>query len=148
MVILYFLLLLFVVAPTGTIIHEGGHFLGAKLVGADYVTCVIGRGNTIFSFTKKNTSITFGLFFFITGSTESFRRKPYTNEEKAFITMCGPLNNLLFIIVFWFIFLMYSSEIMLLFVLYNGWMGIVNLIPFRIKDRKSDGYILWKMLFN
>ncbi|HEX6594359.1 MAG TPA: site-2 protease family protein [Bacillota bacterium] len=131
-----------------TFIHECGHAFGAKLVQADQIKLTIGYGKEKCSIRLKNMFIILRTNIFFGGLTESERNKPYKPWEIACITVCGPLMNSLFTLIFYMIYTKYASEYILVFSLLNGWMAFANLVPYKIKNKMSDGYIFLNVLFN
>ncbi|HLR80023.1 MAG TPA: site-2 protease family protein [Bacillota bacterium] len=147
MVILIIYLFVFV-SPISTLIHEGGHALGAKLVQADRIDLTIGNGKEKCSIRLKNIVIILRTNFFFGGLTESERKQPYKPWEMACITVCGPLMNSLFALLFYILYTIYTSEYILVFSLLNGWMALANFVPYKINNKKSDGYVFFNILFN
>src|SRR5699024_12465773 len=66
----------------------------------------------------------------------------------ACITVCGPLMNSLFALLFYILYTIYTSEYILVFSLLNGWMALANFVPYKINNKKSDGYVFFNILFN
>lgn len=72
------------------------------------------------------------------------RHDEFSIREKAYISAGGPfLNGVMALIYFvWPPFLMY--DVVTLFLLFNFYLAIVNLIPFVFRGNASDGYHLLK----
>lgn len=138
--------LILIVAPISTIIHESGHMIGSFLSKSDHMKLSIGYGKEIIHFSKKNIEVTIRLFFFLNGNTKSERHRPYGVMEHILISVCGPLNNIIFVFLFYFIYMIHPNDYILLFIFFNGWLAITNIIPYKIKDRYSDGYLIVKMI--
>src|SRR5699024_10643909 len=102
--------------------------------------------------------------------------------EMACITVCGPLMNSLFALLFYILYTIYTSEYILVFSLLNGWilrcihsyrlykvykiatrtsctseyilvfsllngwMALANFVPYKINNKKSDGYVFFNIL--
>lgn len=143
-----FLYLVFVVAPVGTIVHECGHLLGAGTVQADKITLSIGRGKQMISFSLKRIRITVYAIFFLGGQARSKRKTSYKPMEIIWVTFCGLLSSSLFAVLFYFLYNAYSSPYIKLLFLFNGWLAIVNSIPFKINGMQSDGYTICKEIFH
>ncbi|MUK87224.1 hypothetical protein GMD78_02260 [Ornithinibacillus sp. L9] len=146
---IYLLLYLFLIAaPFSTIIHELGHLVGATIVKADQITLSIGTGKNAYTFSKDNIRISFQPSFLLTGLTKSERSKPYNSLEVAFITFCGPLFNILSFILFTGLHnFVHENSYFFLLMLLNGWIATVNMVPFKVNNKESDGYIIFKQLF-
>ncbi|QQZ09816.1 hypothetical protein [Heyndrickxia vini] len=145
MVLLF--LFLFIAAPITIFIHEFGHALGSLLMRADKIEMNIGSGRKIYSIHCYKWTINVYLLYILGAHTFSEREPYFSKLEQIVITAFGPLLNG----VVWFIFQwwipIHSQNIWQLFALFNLWLFLVNLIPFKIGGKQSDGYtILQKLL--
>src|SRR5690625_396800 len=122
----FVLFLLLLVAPIGTIIHEGGHAIGAKLVKADNINLSIGLGKKIGSISLRNFQITIHLFFFLGGFVQSSRKPAYHPLEIVCITAFGSISNGFFAILFYFLHGIYYNQYIQLLFLFNLWLALVN----------------------
>jgi hypothetical protein len=148
MIVLFFYLF-FVIAPIGSILHELGHGLGALLLKAERVEIFIGIGKRIIDVTGKRLLVSLHLFFFLGGYSISQRERQYTRTEKAIICISGPALNLLVAGIASFAASFFSKNGMVdLFVYFNVWLGLINLIPFKIGRKHSDGYKICSLLKN
>lgn len=138
--------LLFIVAPVGTLIHETGHAIGAGIVKADHVQLSIGLGKKIKSFSLKNFHITIHLLFFLGGFVKSNREPTYQPMEWLTISAFGPLHNIFYAIFFYYISVYFQSDYVRLLFLFNLWLAMVNIIPFKIRGKQSDGYTILQVL--
>src|SRR5690625_6135794 len=134
------LFLLFIAAPIGTLIHEGGHLIGAKLMKADYLHLTIGYGKKLFTFICQNIQIIICRFFFIGGYVKNERYLPYRTIEMICIIVFGPLLNVVFAVFFYMLYNLFPNEYIFLLLLFNLWLALINLILFKVKDKQSDGY--------
>jgi Zn-dependent protease len=139
---LLLLYLVLVVAPISNLIHEIGHTVGARLAKADRVIIRIGKGKQIIKFVYPKLEIYVGLLYFTAGVTESKRAKDYTSFEKLYITFFGPFFNALVVFICYGIYQFTANELILVFLLYNSWLFLMNSVPFKLRDQKSDGYIM------
>lgn len=140
---IYLLLyLVFIVAPLSSLLHEAGHAAAARTVGADQITLSIGLGKRINTVIFDNVQITFHAIFFLGGLAKSERVIPYKSCEIAWITMGGPITNAFFALLFYILYAMYPNEYLELLFLFNIWLAFINSIPFKIKERRSDGYLI------
>ncbi|SDQ53136.1 hypothetical protein SAMN05216232_1940 [Virgibacillus subterraneus] len=140
------LYLLFVVAPIGTVLHEAGHVIGAKSLKADRMRLTIGSGKIVSSFFISKVQVTIRVIFFLGGLASSERKRIYKPHELIWIALCGPLTNGLTAFLLYLLNTAYPSNYLLLLLLFNLWIGLINLVPFRFKDKQSDGYTIVKVL--
>lgn len=144
---IYFLLyLLFIVAPIGTIIHEVGHLIGAKIVKSDQISLSIGLGKRIGSFSFQNIQVNIHLLFFLGGCVNNRRDKPYQLLEMLCIIGAGPIHNAIYAIFFYLLSSVFYNQYIHILSLFNLWLAIINIIPFKMKDKQSDGYIMLSLL--
>lgn len=147
MSIWFVLYLLFVVAPIGTLVHESGHALGARLVKADSVVLCIGLGKEATSFSFKNVHFKVHMFFFMGGYVQSERETSYTTGEKCFIAFCGPMLNMLCAIgLFCIQVYVVDHTFINLLLLFNVWLALINMIPFKFGNKQSDGYTMYRVI--
>lgn len=140
--------LFLLVAPIGMIIHECGHALGAILTRATHTTVTIGSGKQIYMITFKRVTLKIHALYFLGGSTETDSTHLNVRHHIFWITLLGPLNNGLFAIIFYYLNHIFGSPYLNLLCLFNTWLAIVNIIPFKFKEKQSDGYILLHSLHN
>ncbi|MGM8211661.1 hypothetical protein ACLIBH_02590 [Virgibacillus sp. W0430] len=145
MELIFVVYLIFIVAPISLFIHEVGHVIGALLVKSESIKLVIGTGNkrTLIRCTNVVT-ISIHQWFFRGAYTESKRNIPLQPMETAIVVVLGPIVSLLFSSVFYYFNQIFMHPLLYLFVLFNLWIGIVNLIPFKIGNKQSDGFIIWR----
>ncbi|QKY69240.1 site-2 protease family protein [Lentibacillus sp. CBA3610] len=129
-------------APFGTLIHEIGHVLGAKLVSADKITLTMGAGSTIFRFVWNKTDISIRVLFFLGGMAGSERRMPYQSTEQIIIAALGPVSSIIASGLCYGLYNVYPNSYLLILLLFNLWIAVLNIVPFRIKDKKSDGFVI------
>ncbi|WP_226034634.1 site-2 protease family protein [Aquibacillus saliphilus] len=142
------LLLLFVIliiAPLGAIIHEIGHLIGAYLMKANYGELTIGSGKQIKQFSIGHLKITLNLFLLFGGYATGNRETAFNGRETAIIALSGPLLNA--IIATFLELLLIDNLLINIFALYNWWLAIVNLIPFSVNGKQSDGFLVCKSIF-
>ncbi|WP_047980002.1 site-2 protease family protein [Ornithinibacillus contaminans] len=145
--IILLLFLVFIVAPISNLIHELGHLTGAKLAKADAIRVHIGRGRKVFQVAINQIEIVIGIVFISAGVTESRRDRTYKSYEVIYITLLGPLFNAIAVFICYLLYEVVRNEFLLLIMLYNGWLFMMNCIPFKMKDQASDGYIVLKEIF-
>ncbi len=130
-------LFLFIVAPLSITFHELGHAFGAYHVHSDRILFSIGTGKPIFSLHGGRFRVLVHTLFFIGGHTLHEREHTYTKRELCLISVTGPIFN----IVFGLICLLIDLEIFYIAFLFNVWLASINIIPFKIGEKKSDGYV-------
>ncbi|KQL52566.1 hypothetical protein AN964_02775 [Heyndrickxia shackletonii] len=144
MIIIWFLLF---IAPLTLFIHEFGHSIGAYLVKSDKIQLFIGVGKRLFFFRISTISFHIHTFYMLGGHTASERDPYYSKVEQIIISLFGPLLNGVVGILSTLIFSASNSSVLLFFNLFNIWLCVINLIPYRIGDKQSDGYVILKIMF-
>lgn len=139
--------LIFIVGPLGIVVHEAGHIFAAKFIQTEKISLSIGIGKKIAEQTYKVVQIQLHLIYFIGARIQSERTKPYHKLEIIFVSICGPISNLLFGLLLYIIYFVHPNPYISLLLFYNCWLAVVNIIPFRIRGMQSDGYMIWKALF-
>lgn len=139
--------LLAFVAPISILLHEVGHAMAAWFVKADHIYIFIGTGSKEKTFKAGRLHISIAPFFFVGGLAVSERKKSYSWIEKLFITISGPISSGIVVFVFWMISQFFATPFIQLFVLFNTWIAIVNLIPIQLKSKQTDGYVMLKLLY-
>ncbi|WP_431799048.1 site-2 protease family protein [Halobacillus andaensis] len=139
------LLLLFVIAPIGLVIHELGHILGGALCRAEHSVLTIGAGSSIIRIKFQKLHIIIGSLYFWGGHSANIKNPGFTRFQKVLISLGGPAANAVVCTL-----LIYTNSERAgwidLFLLFNLYLAISNLIPFRIGRRKSDGYLIFENL--
>lgn len=145
--VLLLLYLIFIVAPISNFAHELGHAIGAKFAKAERIVLNIGRGKPILNFTIRKIEFQIRWLFFTSGNMFSKRKKEYQSFEIIYITFFGPLSNAIVVFIFYIVYQNLPSPYVLIFVFYNGWLFVMNCIPFKIGMQYSDGLIIIKEIF-
>lgn len=140
--------LVFVIAPVCTLIHECGHGVGSKWTGAEKINISVGMGKTIFSFTIHTIQFHIRTIFFIGGWTKSAGKDNLTKGQALWISFSGPLFNMLFAMLSFIPMTIHPNEFIELFFWFNVWLAAVNLVPFRIGNKYTDGYAMHETLFS
>ncbi|MEC3884721.1 hypothetical protein GLW00_10365 [Halobacillus litoralis] len=140
------LLLIFLVAPISLFIHELGHLFPGRYFRADQSVLHLGRGKVIGRWRKSGVHVYIHLFFFQGAYSLNERKPPFKDREKAWISMGGPIFNTItaFILFLWF--KDQGGDLLRIAFLFNTYLAIMNLIPFSIKGKDSDGYRLWSIV--
>lgn len=143
------LLFVFLVVPGSLIVHELGHLVGAKLKKATTIRLVIGSGLPMFQFTLFNVEVVVNFMLIFGSYTSTVRETPFQDNEKIFITVLGPVFNGLLAIIFLISYVIFNPDpLFYLIILFNLWLAIVNVIPYKLGMKQSDGYIVYKILQN
>lgn len=144
-----FLILVFIIAPLSLLFHEVGHLVGAALMGATSIRLTIGLGKPLWQATFANIQIIIRRFFLFNSVTSTVRTEPFTTREKIVITSMGPMfSATLTIIAFIAYNVFVQTDILYLFFLFNLWLLVINLIPFKIGQKQSDGYTILKLIID
>lgn len=140
------LYLVIIVAPAGVLFHEMGHVLGAKIISADYIRLSIGIGKIVKTISLKKIRVTIQAIFFLGGSTQSERKTPYKSLDIIIMTVLGPISSGVFAFIFYVLYNIFPNHYLQLLFLFNLWLAFVNIIPFKIKRKQSDGYTILKLI--
>lgn len=142
------LLFLFIMAPVSLFLHELGHCLAAYIRGSEKIRLQMGLGKTLFHLSNNRFSLHISAFYMI-GSYAVYERKPdYTNIEKIFLSLGGPLLNLFVTLILFLLFTDEQIHLINLTMLFNGWLAIVNVLPFKLGKKRSDGYVCLQSIWN
>lgn len=142
-------LYMIIIAPLSLFWHELGHVMGAKLAGASQVVLTIGVGRPIFERVYNNVTIIIRKLFIFNSFTETKRPDLLSNYDKIVITFMGPVSSLVLSLLAYFLYVLILPHLLLVVLcLFNLWIGVINLIPFKINERQSDGYTILQMFKN
>ncbi|MDY0405663.1 site-2 protease family protein [Virgibacillus sp. 179-BFC.A HS] len=136
--------LVLLVGPVSIFLHECGHMLGAVMEKAYPIIMHIGRGKKRFHLHIKHLDLFIYSWYFLGGMTDMTRTIPYSTKKMIFTTLSGPLCSLIIAVFFLLLFEFTLSRYALLWGLFNGWLGLSNLIPYKLGKKCSDGYIIWQ----
>ena len=147
MFIVQFVIFIVCFVPLSLIIHELGHIVGARLNKATNIKLTIGTGRIIFQKSCYYIKIVVRLILFIGISTASHRTVRFSHNEKFFIALLGPVFSLLFALLLCLLYIFYINyDSLQLAYLFNFWLFIINMIPFRVGQKQSDGYTMYRMI--
>lgn len=140
------LFLLFIGSPISIFIHELGHAVAAISLKANQITISIGSGQALFTIRIYHITVIINRVYFIGGMTKYKRTKGFTSKELIWLTILGPVfNGVTACIIFTLLAILSNTYLQLLF-LFNLWLALANLLPFRIKDKQTDGYTIIQLL--
>lgn len=142
------LFLIIIISPLCILIHELGHAVVANLYKAKQIVINLGIGKKFFSLTICNIQMNIHGLFFIGGQISHEKNTAYSNSEIILISLAGPVANLLFASISYGLYILFLKTIFFIAMYFNLWLFIVNLIPFKIKANKSDGWIILQSLLN
>src|SRR5690625_673682 len=141
------ILFVLLIVPFSLFWHELGHLIGAKIVRASYITLTIGIGKQIFKFKFHNITFVVNKLFIINSFIETNRSYSLSNREIIIITILGPISSLVLSLIAYCVYmLIMSNTIIYITFLFNAWIGLINLIPFKWNEQQSDGYTILKMM--
>ncbi|WP_146817802.1 site-2 protease family protein [Halobacillus faecis] len=139
-------LLIFMVAPLSLFIHELGHLFPGLYFRADQSVLHLGRGKVIGQWKRSRIKVYIHLFFFQGAYSMNERKPPFKDSEKAWISIGGPLFNAITAFVLFLWFKEQGGGLLRISFLFNTYLALMNLIPFSVKGKASDGYRLWSIV--
>lgn len=143
------LIFLFIIGVVSLIFHELGHITASRWNRAEQIYLIIGAGKQIFTFTIGRLIVRIQQLFFMHFVTVSNRDKTYTSKERIVISIMGPAFSILLAVFFYSLFYFYFSVyVVYIGFLFNIWLAFFNLIPLKIGQKATDGYIIYKTLTN
>ncbi|CDQ19443.1 site-2 protease family protein [Halobacillus karajensis] len=140
------LVLIFLVAPLSQLIHELGHIIPGLLFRSDHSELHLGRGKVLLSWKQKRVRVCIHLLFFQGAYSLNERESFFSNREKIWISAGGPLLNGLTASSLFFLSLEEGYGSFTLPFLFNLYLAVINLIPFSLKGKVSDGYRILQAL--
>ncbi|MCH1625587.1 site-2 protease family protein [Ferdinandcohnia quinoae] len=138
---------LFLSVPLTNLLHEVGHVSGAKFLGIKGSQIQLGTGPKLFHFHVKETKVDVMLAYFIGAYSTNEYQGRLQEWKRGVISLSGPILNIIVVVIMTILGLTETTSLRL-FILFNLWVGGVNIIPFKIKEKESDGYIFVKALVN
>lgn len=142
-ILLFFLF----IVPAVHLIHEMGHVLFAKLFGIKETEIVLGIGPELFHFSHASIRYRVHSLIFLGGYSTNSKEGVLSPEKVAFISLGGPLCNIASILLALPLLSEYDLLLLHLFILFSSWVGLVNLIPFKLGNRRSDGWQIVTSLY-
>jgi len=147
--VIIFFILVFIIAPISLLFHEIGHIVGSAFMRASTIRLTIGLGKPLWHTKFANIEIVIRRFFLINSVTSTVRNTPFRKREKIFITIMGPLfSGILTLMTYIAYHALIASDILYVFFLFNLWLLIINLIPFKIGHKQSDGYTVCSLVIH
>jgi|SRR5699024_7009484 len=145
----HLLVMLIIITPISLFWHELGHALGARFVRASQITLTIGIGKPIFEHNYNNMTFVIRKIFLFHSLTETQCHESLSRKDKLVITFMGPINSLVLSILAYGLFVLTSPHpLFYIMSLFNIWVGLINLLPFKINERQSDGYTILQTIKN
>ncbi len=146
------IIVILILFPISTFLHEMGHYITARMTGIKATEIRMGLGPAILKIKRPTLNLEVGLFFFLGAYTVSQGSEQTGDFQRLLISLNGPLVNLVLAIYAYLILKTPQGDVyealVSLFAFINMWIAIGNLIPFQIKGRKSDGWIVFESLWN
>ena len=146
--IVSFLCFLIIVVPVSMLVHELGHAFGAILIGAASVSIQLGIGRKVLSLKFGKVRLTIRLIPWFGAYTKSMLRAETSNLKGALIPAGGPIISMAVFAILLLSYIEWTTEWLSFALLFNGWLAIVNTIPFRLGKKQSDGYTVLYMLLH
>ncbi|WLR59623.1 site-2 protease family protein [Guptibacillus hwajinpoensis] len=136
------LMVILVISPISLLLHEAGHTVAANVFTKAGVKLHLGIGPRIFTWRHPRGEVAVNAIYFAGGMTIS--SQPDKAYGKLAIAIAGPLMNLF--VAALALILPFHPSIIAWVLFFNLWLGITNLIPFRILGKESDGWTILKVL--
>jgi len=136
------LMLLVIIVPLSLLLHELGHGCIAYIRNVPCIDIGIGMGKEIFSFQIGRMHVHISLIFFLGAFASYSSEEGFKHLDKALISLGGPLFSMVAFWLCWWGFMTIQTNFLFTLMLFNGWLALINLFPYKIKEKKSDGYIL------
>ena len=140
------LYLLFIASPFSVLIHELGHAIAAISIKSNNSTISIGSGEKLFSVQLKRINIVIHRIYFIGGYTQNNREVPYQPGELIWLTILGPIFNGIAACLIYLMMDLSSNAYIHLLMWFNIWLATANLLPLRIGEKQTDGYIIFQIV--
>lgn len=124
------------------LIHELGHVFAVKMVGGKLVKLTLGRGKEIFSLGVLQVN----MIFFAGGSYNYSTENQLSKGKQVLIHISGPIANLLSGLIAAVIAALLIDLNILQQIFFGSFVGFMNLLPFGLFNRNSDGMQLYQSL--
>ncbi|MFC7060507.1 site-2 protease family protein [Halobacillus seohaensis] len=144
----FIITLLFIVAPIGLTIHEMGHTGIGLFSGSKRSVLTIGLGPPIIRIKLHKLHIIIHALYFFGGYSSNEKNSGFSPLQKILISLGGPLANGLFASFLIMTTRSFVNEPFIdLLIMFNLYLAVINLVPFRLGRRKSDGYRVLQTMF-
>lgn len=143
---LVFVFFLFVTVPVVNFLHELGHVFTSRIFGMTNTVLHLGTGPCLFRFQIVGIEINIHLVFFIGALSFSEYDEELQEWKRGIISIGGPLLNVMIALISLLLDVNENFH-WELFILFNLWVGIVNMIPFKMKEKHSDGYLFIQTMY-
>ncbi|GAA0382798.1 site-2 protease family protein [Bacillus horti] len=153
--------LFIITLPVASIIHEWGHFIGARLLGVQVERVHIGTGAHFFKWKQGSTEFQYNWNCFLGGYYILDNEESYPRWKRMIIIFAGSTTSLLvyiiaFLVDYFFITVngTFWGNWFYIFMVVNAYMGVIQLFPFRkdvsLKEagHPSDGLNLTRLIVN
>ena len=140
------LYLLFLASPVSVLFHELGHAVAAITLKSKSITISIGSGEKLFSVQLQRIKIVINRVYFIGGFTTNKRELPYQSGELIWLTILGPVFNGIAACIIYQLMEPSSNAYIHILMWFNIWLATANLLPFRIGEKQTDGYIILQIV--
>ncbi|CAG9620800.1 site-2 protease family protein [Sutcliffiella rhizosphaerae] len=134
------LVFFYLIVPLVHLIHETGHVVMAKLYHVKGTKIRIGIGPKVMESTLFDTNFRIHIIPFLGGYSTNDSEKELSPKATVWISAGGPMFNFISIIFLFPFLTSFEFSYHYLFFLYSLWIGGVNLLPFKLFDKKSDGW--------
>lgn len=141
---LYILILVYIIAPVNTLVHEIGHAIPALLFGKSPVTITLGNGNRKWMFRLGRLSFSFSAVGGWIGFCRA-EKMPTIRWKRVIIRLMGPVFSLLMAAIWWRLSLRDEVSVLSIDFMLRGasyaalFQFMMTIIPMRYGDW-SPGY--------
>ncbi|QFT90508.1 Peptidase family M50 [Bacillus sp. THAF10] len=132
----------YIIVPLVHLIHEVGHVVMAKLHHVKGAEISIGIGPKVIESTIFGTSIRIHIIPFIGGYSTNSVDGELSPKVIAWISAGGPIFNLISIMIVLPFWSEPAFSFPTLFILFSLWIGLGNLLPYKLAGKQSDGWQL------
>lgn len=138
------------ILPLTIFLHELGHFFLAYICNGKNITVTIGVGKRLGHFKWKNGMLIVKKFPF--GGNTTYELTMNKKLERFFISVGGPLLNGM--VAFFLLLPGFGSGVEYMTIwfqwlaIFNLWMFVFNIVPYKLKTYYSDGWLALQALKN
>ncbi|MDX5474859.1 MAG: site-2 protease family protein [Bacillaceae bacterium] len=143
-----FILFVLVGIPIIHLVHELGHVLVARIFQVKKTRIVLGMGEPLVNLTLFGTKLEINRIYMFGGYSTNDESGNLPYFQQALISFGGPALNILLIFASIPLITRESVYFFTLFISFNIWIALSNLIPFKFGDKRSDGWIIATSLYN
>ncbi|WP_096156714.1 MULTISPECIES: site-2 protease family protein [Bacillus] len=142
-----FILFLLIGIPFIHLVHELGHVVVARIFHVKKTRIVLGMGSPVFQFSILGTSVEINKIYMFGGYSTNDEDGKLSYLQQALISLGGPTLNILLIFASIPFITRENVYFFTLFISFNIWIALSNLIPFKFGDKRSDGWVIASSIY-